>query len=180
MMSGRNLSGISRSGDPAHTRSRNHAGSPATLPPKEGYPTMAPKPSQSNLAAPNPTPIPVEPPAPAGAAAEPAQLDGLAAGITMPGGVVSTGKTDLIRAQATDPPWWRFVFFLFDGREGQWWSAILVAVSLVLLFLVAVAALVMIATLLPGGPWISGLLGVGGSLTGGTFLWRRRRNATSR
>lgn len=141
---------------------------------------MAPKPSQSNHTVPNPTPIPVEPSAPAGAVAEPNQLDGQAAGIAVPGIVASTEKINLIGAQATDPPSWRFVFFLFNGHEGQWWSVILVAVSLVLLLLVTIAALIMIVTLLPGGPWISGILGVGGSLIGGTSLWRHRRNTRSR
>lgn len=137
---------------------------------------MAPKPSQSNLAVPNPTPIPAEPPTPPGAVAEPNQLDCQVAGIAVLGSVASTEKTDLIGAQANDPPSWRFVFFLFNGHEGQWWSVILVAVSLVLLLLaVTVAALVMIATLLPGGPWISGILSVGGSLIGGRSLWRHRR-----
>jgi hypothetical protein len=106
-------------------------------------------------------------------------VNGLSPNVTSPGSVASTKKTDPIGAQPTDPPWWRFIFFLFNGRDGQWWSVIVAAILAVLLLLVTLAGLGMIATLLPGGTWISTFLGVGGSVTSGTLLWRHRRNARS-
>lgn len=167
-------------GGPGTHRSRNRAGSPTTLPSKEGRHIMAPISSGSNIgSAPNSTPRPVKPP-PVSTTPGRDPLYGPAAGVTSPGSGPSTKKTDPIGAQTTDPPWWRFVFFLFNGRDGQWWSVILAAVLVVLLLLVALAGLVMMATLLSGGVWISGILSIGGSLTGGTLLWRHRRNTTSR
>lgn len=85
---------------------------------------------------------------------------------------MNTEKIDVIGTQRADPPFWRFVFFLFEGRAGQWWCAVLAAVLLVLLLLLAVTGLVLIARLMPSGGWISGGIGVG-SLIGGTLQWRR-------
>lgn len=134
---------------------------------------MAPNASRSNGgSAPNSTPRPVEPP-PASTATGSDPLDDPDECMASPGMVKNTEKIDVIGAQHTDPPWWRFVFFLFAGRAGQWWCAILAAVLLVLLLLLALAGLIVIARLLPGGGWISGGIGVG-SLIFGTLLWRRR------
>jgi hypothetical protein len=134
---------------------------------------MAPNTSRSNGgSAPNSTPRPVELP-PARTTTGLGPLDGSAEGVASPGVVANTEKIDVIGAQRTDPPWWRFVFFLFAGRAGQWWSAVLATVLLVLLLLLTLAGLVVTARLLPGGGWISGGIGLG-SLIGGTFLWQRQ------
>jgi hypothetical protein len=141
---------------------------------------MAPNSSGGNLgSAPNLTPRPGES-QPASATTGRDPMDSPAANVTSPGSVASTKKADPIGAQSTDPPWWRFIFFLFNGRDGQWWSVILAAVLAVLLLLVTLAGLGMIATLLPGATWISSFLGIGGSLTGDILLWRHQRNARSR
>ncbi len=130
---------------------------------------MAPNVSPSNVGPAQTS----EPPATTRAEQDP--LDGPAGCVAAPGSGVNTEKTDVIDvigAQRADPPFWRFVFFLFMGRAGQWWCAVLAAVLLVLLLLLAVTGLVLIARLMPSGGWISGGIGVG-SLTSGALLWRR-------
>jgi hypothetical protein len=94
---------------------------------------------------------------------------------------VTTKKIAPIEAQPTDPPWARLLFLLVQGRDGQWWRAILLVVPLLLL-VVALAGLIgMIAALLPLGGWISGAVGVGSLTAGGALALRRRRdNTTSR
>jgi hypothetical protein len=141
---------------------------------------MALNPARSNHEpTPNSSPRPVEP-SPTGSTVRHDAMGGPLT--TVPGheSGVSNKKANPIGAQSTDPPWWRFVFFLFNGREGQWWSVILAVVVIVLLLLVVVAGLVLIQALLPGGGWISRLLGAGGSLTGCTLLWRRCHKVASR
>lgn len=94
---------------------------------------------------------------------------------------MTTKKIDLIGAQPTDPPWARLLFLLVQGRDGQWWRAVLL-VALLLLLVVALTGLVgMIAAPLPLGGWTSGAVGVGSLTVGGALALRRRRdNTTSR
>jgi len=66
--------------------------------------------------------------------------------------------------QPSDPPWARLLFLLVQGREGQWWRAILLATPLLVLVGVLTAA--------PPFGWVGGVLGVGG-LT--AALVRRQR-----
>lgn len=96
---------------------------------------------------------------------------------------MSTKKIDPRGAQPTDPPWARLLFLLVQGRDGQWWRAILLAVPLLLLVvaLVGLVGMMMITALLPLGGWISGAIGVGWLTAGGALaLCRRRHNVTSR
>jgi hypothetical protein len=101
--------------------------------------------------------------------------------VASPGVVVTTKKIDLIGAQPTDPPWARLLFLLVQGRDGQWWRAILLLAPLLLLVVALVGLVSMIAALLPLGGWISGAVGIG-SLTasGALALCRRRDNTNSR
>jgi hypothetical protein len=126
------------------------------------------------------TPIPAYLP-PVGAPAGLDQLDIAVDRVASPGVVVTTKKIDPLGAQPTDPPWARLLFLLVQGRDGQWWRAILLVASLLLL-VVALAGLVgMIAALPPLGGWISGAVGVGSLTAGGTLaLCRRRDNTISR
>lgn len=138
---------------------------------------MARRSLQGKPAAPNPTMLPEKRQTTVGATSPLNRLVGQPPYIMIPESIASAEKTTLVGAQAHDPPLWRFVFFLFNGRQGQWWSLILIAVSLVLLLLATIAtALTMIAIMLPGGPWISGIIG---SMIGGTSLWWHRRNIKS-
>lgn len=77
---------------------------------------------------------------------------------------------DPVGAQPGDPPWARLLFLLVrllfllvQGREGQWWRAILLAMPLLVL--------VGVITAMPPG-WVGGALGVGGLAAA---LVRRRR-----
>jgi hypothetical protein len=89
------------------------------------------------------------------------------------GAVMSGRKIDLSGAQPTDPPWARLLFLVVQGRDGQWWRAILLIMPLLLLAvaLVVLTNMVLIAALLPLGGWFSG--------AAGALIWYRwRRNTT--
>ncbi|MGH3870950.1 MAG: hypothetical protein ACRDSR_05450 [Pseudonocardiaceae bacterium] len=94
---------------------------------------------------------------------------------------MSTKKIDSSGAQPTDPPWARLLFLLVQGREGQWWRAILLVISLSLLTiaLVVLIDVIMIAALPPLGGWIGSATGAG-SLIAGLVWYRRRRNTVNR
>lgn len=96
---------------------------------------------------------------------------------------MSVKKIDPSGAQPTDPPWARLLFLVVQGRDGQWWRAILLVVPLLLLViaLIALIDLIMIAALLPLGGWISGATGTGSLIGASALAWcRRRRNTVNR
>ncbi|HSL07578.1 MAG TPA: hypothetical protein VK887_06330 [Pseudonocardiaceae bacterium] len=80
---------------------------------------------------------------------------------------MSAKRTEPVGAQPGDPPWARLLFLLVQGRDGQWWRAILLVTPLLLL----VAGLAVAAAVLPLG-WVGGALGVG-SLTALAVARRR-------
>lgn len=45
---------------------------------------------------------------------------------------MTTRKVEPIGAQPTDPPWARLVFLLVQGREGQWWRAVMLLTPVLL------------------------------------------------
>lgn len=63
-------------------------------------------------------------------------------------------RTDLVGAQPGDPAWARLLFLLVQGREGQWWRALLLVTPV--LVLIGVLAAV------PPVGWVGGALGAGG------------------
>jgi hypothetical protein len=141
---------------------------------------MTPDPPRSNAGStPHSTPTPAQLP-PIGAETGLEQLDGVTEHIALPDVLVTIERTNLVGAQPTDPPWARILFLLFQDRDVRWWRVILMVAPLWLLLVSTLGGLlIMIAILLPGGSWISGVLGIG-SVTGGTLaLHRRRRNSTS-
>lgn len=77
------------------------------------------------------------------------------------------------QATATEPPWVRLLFLLVQGRDGQWWRAILLVAPRVLLLLTLVGLIFMIAAWLPFGGWASGILGVASLTT--EQVYRRSR-----
>ncbi|MGH3812931.1 MAG: hypothetical protein ACRDUV_10800 [Pseudonocardiaceae bacterium] len=83
---------------------------------------------------------------------------------------MSTKRTDPVGAQPTDAPWWRLLFLLVQGRDGQWWRGFLL-VALTGLLLVGVLAVLPVVA-----GWVGGVLGVG-SLTA-LAVARRRGGAT--
>lgn len=71
-------------------------------------------------------------------------------------------------AHGDDPPGWRVVFAILQGRDGEWLRAAVLLV-LVLAFAVALAYAV--------GPWVSGALSAAGALAGGArAITKSRRN----
>ena len=91
---------------------------------------------------------------------------------------MSDKKIDLSGAQPTDPPWARLLFLVVQGREGQWWRAILLVVPLLLLVVALVVLIVMImgGALQPLSGWISA--GAGSLIVAGAVAWyQRRRNS---
>lgn len=87
---------------------------------------------------------------------------------------MSAEKIDQGGVRSTDPPWARLLFLVVEGREGQWWRAILLVVPLLLL----VVALI---TLIGVIGWISGATGTGSLIAVGGLAWyRRRRNTVNR
>ncbi|MDQ3765044.1 MAG: hypothetical protein M3460_27120 [Actinomycetota bacterium] len=84
-------------------------------------------------------------------------------------------NTDPIGAKLTDPPWARLLFLLVQGRDGQWWRAIVLLGSLLLLMVALTGLLGVIAVLLPFEGWISGVIGVGSLTAGGALALRRRQ-----
>lgn len=86
---------------------------------------------------------------------------------------MSVKKIDPSGAQHTDPPWARLLFLVVEGRDGQWWRAILLVVPLLLL----VVALVVLIDL----SMISSAAGTGSLIAVGALVWyRRRRNTVNR
>lgn len=93
---------------------------------------------------------------------------------------MSAKKIDPSGAQPTDPPWARLLFLLVQGREGQWWRAILLVVPL-LLAVIALATLVLMiifGALLPLDGWIGGV--AGSVFAAGALAWYQRRRNTTR
>jgi hypothetical protein len=83
---------------------------------------------------------------------------------------VNTNRTDPVGAQPTDPPWWRLLFLLVQGRDGQWWRGFL---------LLALAGLLLVAALLVFAGGVGGVLGAG-LLPALVVAWRRRRHSGRR
>lgn len=84
---------------------------------------------------------------------------------------MSAKKIDPSGAQPTDPAWARLLFLVVEGRNGQWWRAILLVVTLLLL---VIALVVLIGTLRPLGVWISS--GAGSLIAAGILAWYQRRH----
>jgi hypothetical protein len=82
---------------------------------------------------------------------------------------VTSKNIDPIGAQPTDPPWWRLLFLLVQGRDGQWWRGFLL-MALIGLVLVGV----LVATLLIFAGGVGGALGVGSMAALGVAQRRRR------
>jgi hypothetical protein len=142
---------------------------------------MTPGPTGSNAGStPKSTPAPTQLP-PIDAATGLEQLDNATMHIALPDVLSTIGRINLVGAQPTDPPWARILFLLFQDRDVRWWRVILVVAPLWLLLMSTLGGLlIMIAILLPGGPWVSSALGIG-SVTGSALvLRRRRRNSTPR
>ncbi|MGH4008440.1 MAG: hypothetical protein ACRDTH_09865 [Pseudonocardiaceae bacterium] len=74
---------------------------------------------------------------------------------------VTTTQADLGGPQPTDPPWARLLFALVQGREGQWWRAIL-------LFMPLFAVIGLIVAWLSIDVWTSG------ALAAAAWAWPRR------
>lgn len=89
---------------------------------------------------------------------------------------MTSKKIDPLGAQPTDPPWAQLVFLLVQGRDGQWWRAIILVAPLLLCVVTLVVLVGMIAALLPLGAWISGAVGIGSLITGGAVALYRRRH----
>jgi hypothetical protein len=142
---------------------------------------MTPGPTGSNAGStPHSTPTPTQLP-PIDAATGLEQLDNATKHTALPDVLATIGRINLVGAQPTDPPWARILFLLFQDRDVRWWRVILVVAPLWLLLMSTLGGLlIMIAILLPGGPWVSSVLGIG-SVTGSALvLRRRRRNSTPR
>lgn len=88
---------------------------------------------------------------------------------------VTTERDDPHGAQPNDPAWARLLFLLVQGRDGQWWRAILLMVPVLLL----VAVLAMIMAELPVASWL-GLFGVSTAVTGGVLARSRRHRTHAR
>jgi hypothetical protein len=76
---------------------------------------------------------------------------------------VTAKEIDSVGAQPTDPPWWRWLFLLVQGRDGQWWRGFLLVALVGLLVVGVLAALLMFAG------WAGGALGTLPALV----AWRR-------
>lgn len=73
-------------------------------------------------------------------------------------------EIDSVGAQPSDPPWWRWLFLLVQGCDGQWWRGFLLVALVGLLVVGALAALLMVAG------WAGGALG---TLSALVVAWRR-------
>lgn len=82
---------------------------------------------------------------------------------------MNTNKIDPVGAQPTDPPWWRLLFLLVQGRDGQWWRGFL---------LLALTGLLLVVALLVAGG-VGGVLGAG-LLPALVVAWHRRRHSGRR
>lgn len=83
-------------------------------------------------------------------------MGGVSERVASSGAVVSTGKPDPVGAQPDDPPGWRLLFLVVQGREGQWWRGFL---------LVALVGLLLVGLLVAAG-WA----GAGGALGAGSLV----------
>ncbi len=91
---------------------------------------------------------------------------------------MTTGTAPL-GAQPTDPPRWRLLFLLVQGRDGEWLRGFVLLVLLLAVLVALVALISGLAGLLPG-IWVTGWAG-GGALGASSLLawrhvvrWRRR------
>lgn len=91
---------------------------------------------------------------------------------------MATGTAPL-GAKSTDPPWWRLVFLLVQGRDREWLRGFVLLMLLLAVFVALVALISGMAGLLPGG-WAASWLG-GGALGASSLVacrqvtrWRRR------
>lgn len=82
---------------------------------------------------------------------------------------MNTERIDPVGAQPTDPPWWRLLFLLVQGRDGQWWRGFL---------LLALTGLLLVVALLVAAG-VGGVLGAG-LLPALVVAWRRRRHSGRR
>lgn len=81
---------------------------------------------------------------------------------------VRTTQGDPSGPQRTDPPWARLLYTLLQGRDGQWWRAILLVVPLLVLVLALAGLICLMITACPPAGWASGALSLA--------LWLRRRS----
>lgn len=82
---------------------------------------------------------------------------------------MTTKRTDPVGAQPDDPPWWRLLFLLVQGRDGEWWRGFVLVALAGLLLVAGLGALLMFAD------WRAGALGVGSLAALGLARRRRRR-----
>jgi hypothetical protein len=78
---------------------------------------------------------------------------------------VTAKEIDSVGAQPTDPPWWRWLFLLVQGRDGQWWRGFALVALVGLLVVSALTALLMVTG------WTGGALS---ALSALVVAWRRR------
>lgn len=82
-----------------------------------------------------------------------------------------TKRIEPVGAQPDDPPGWRLLFLLVQGRDGQWWRGSLLVALVGLLLVGVLAALLMFAG------WTGGALG---TLPALVVAWRCRRHSRRR
>lgn len=86
---------------------------------------------------------------------------------------MTTERVNRAVAQPTDPPWARLAFVVLEGRDGQWWRAILLVTPLLVVPLVVTSVLaVLLGVMATSGVWVGGAFGVG-SVTTALALSRR-------
>lgn len=83
---------------------------------------------------------------------------------------MSTPKPGPVGAQPADPPWWRLLFLLVQGHDGQWRRGFAL-VTLIGLLLVGI-----LTALLAFAGWAGGVLGAGW-LPILIVAWRGRRQS---
>lgn len=86
---------------------------------------------------------------------------------------MTSKKIDPLGAQPTDPPWARLAFLLVQGREGQWWRAILLIASLLFLLIALTVTVNIVAQWSFGHAVDIEFLMTSGVFT--VYLWRRSR-----
>ncbi len=87
---------------------------------------------------------------------------------------MTTKKIDPTGAQPSDPPWWRLVFLLVQGKEGQWWRGFL------LFTLVGILLIGVLGALLLAAGWAGGAVGVGSLLAALGLARRSQRRSEGR
>jgi hypothetical protein len=85
---------------------------------------------------------------------------------------VNTRRIDPVGAQPDDPPWWRLLFLLVQGRDGEWWRGFLLVALSGLLVVGGLSALLIFAG------WAGGIMGVGSLTILGMARRRRRRSGS--